>query len=64
MPHIIIIAGPNGAGKTTAAPALLGNALHIDHFVNADTIAQGLSGFAPEKAAIQAGKAMLKECII
>lgn len=59
MPHVIIIAGPNGAGKTTAAPALLGQALQIDHFVNADTIAAGLSAFAPEKAAIQAGKAML-----
>jgi predicted ABC-type ATPase len=59
MPHIIIIAGPNGAGKTTAAPGLLNKALHIDHFVNADTIAAGLSAFAPEKAAIQAGKAML-----
>jgi predicted ABC-type ATPase len=60
MPHIIIIAGPNGAGKTTAAPALLGAALQIDHFINADTIAAGLSAFAPEKAAIQAGKAMLE----
>lgn len=60
MPHVIIIAGPNGAGKTTAAPALLGKALQIDHFVNADTIAAGLSAFAPEKAAIQAGKAMLQ----
>ncbi len=59
MPHVIIIAGPNGAGKTTAASALLGQALQIDHFVNADTIAAGLSAFAPEKAAIQAGKAML-----
>jgi predicted ABC-type ATPase len=60
MPHVIIIAGPNGAGKTTVAPALLGKALQIDHFVNADTIAAGLSAFAPEKAAIQAGKAMLE----
>lgn len=60
MPHIIVIAGPNGAGKTTAAPALLGSALQIDHFVNADTIAAGLSAFAPEKVAIQAGKAMLE----
>lgn len=60
MPHVIIIAGPNGAGKTTAAPALLQQTLHVDHFVNADTIATGLSAYAPEKAAIQAGKAMLK----
>lgn len=60
MPHVIVIAGPNGAGKTTAAPELLGKQLQIDHFVNADTIAAGLSAFAPEKAAIQAGKAMLE----
>jgi predicted ABC-type ATPase len=60
MPHIVIIAGPNGAGKSTSAPALLDKALHIKHFVNADAIAAGLSAFAPEKAAIQAGKAMLK----
>lgn len=60
MPHVIIISGPNGAGKTTAAPALLQQALHVDHFVNADTIAAGLSAYAPEKAAIPAGKAMLR----
>jgi predicted ABC-type ATPase len=59
MPHVLVIAGPNGAGKTTAAPALLNEALQISHFVNADTIAAGLSAFAPEKAAIQAGRAML-----
>lgn len=60
MPHVIIISGPNGAGKTTSAPTLLNETLHVSHFVNADTIAQGLSAFAPEKAAIQAGRAMLK----
>ncbi len=60
MPQVIIIAGPDGAGKTTTAPVLLDKALRIDHFVNADTIAAGLSAFAPEKAAIQAGKAMLE----
>ena len=60
MPHVVVISGPNGAGKTTAAPALLNEALHVSHFVNADTIAQGLSAFAPEKAAIQAGRAMLQ----
>jgi len=59
MPHVIVIAGPNGAGKTTAAPFLLGKGLEISHFVNADTIAAGLSAFAPEKAVIPAGKAML-----
>lgn len=59
MPHLIIIAGPNGAGKSTAAPALLKDALHVDDFVNADVIAQGLCAYQPEKAAIQAGRIML-----
>lgn len=38
----------------------MNEALQVSHFVNADTIAQGLSAFAPEKAAMQAGRAMLK----
>ncbi len=59
MPHLIIIAGPNGAGKSTTAPALLKDALHVDNFVNADVIAQGLCAYQPEKAAIQAGRIML-----
>ena len=59
MPHLIIIAGPNGAGKSTAAPALLKEALHVDNFVNADVIAQGLCAYQPEKAAIKAGCIML-----
>ncbi len=59
MPHLVIIAGPNGAGKSTAAPALLKDALHMDNFVNADVIAQGLCAYQPEKAAIQAGRIML-----
>lgn len=59
MPHLIIIAGPNGAGKSTSAPALLKDALHVDNFVNADVIAQGLCAYQPEKAAIQAGRIML-----
>lgn len=59
MPNVFIIAGPNGTGKTTSAPALLNHTLKIDHFVNADAIAAGLSAFAPEKVAMQAGRAML-----
>ena len=34
--------------------------MHINDFVNADVIAQGLSAFQPEKAAIQAGRVMLE----
>lgn len=60
MSHLIIIAGQNGASKTTTAPALLDKALQVDAFVNADTIAQGLSAFQPEKEAIEAGRIMLK----
>jgi predicted ABC-type ATPase len=58
-PSVVIIAGPNGAGKTTAAPLLLHAALGVTEFVNADAIAQGLSGFAPERVAVAAGRAML-----
>ncbi len=60
MPHVVVIAGPNGAGKSTIAPYLLRDSLGVSEFVNADTIAQGLSAFSPEKTAISAGKIMLK----
>jgi len=59
MPNVVVIAGPNGAGKSTVAPALPGEYLAIGEFVNADVIARGLSGFDPERAAIQAGRVML-----
>lgn len=58
-PNVIVLAGPNGAGKTTASPEILRAALHVGQFVNADVIAQGLSGFMPESAAIEAGRIML-----
>ncbi len=44
MPLTVVLAGPNGAGKSTCAPYLLKDALAVDEFVNADTIAQGLFG--------------------
>jgi len=59
MPNVIVIAGPNGAGKSTFAPALLRDTLHILEYVNADTIAEGLSAFAPEDASFEAGRVML-----
>jgi len=60
MPHVIVIAGANGAGKSTVAPYLLRDKLGVSEFVNADTLAQGLSAFAPETVAISAGKIMLR----
>ena len=59
-PNLYIIAGPNGAGKTTASFNLLPDVLHCPNFVNADEIARGLSPFAPETVAIQAGRIMLQ----
>lgn len=59
--RIIIIAGPNGAGKTTFAEEFLPKEGELPDFINADLIARGLSPFAPEKVAIQAGRIMLEE---
>jgi predicted ABC-type ATPase len=59
-PSVVILGGPNGAGKSTAAPKLLRGALRVDEFVNADTLAQGLSAFRPEAAAVEAGRVMLR----
>lgn len=58
---IIIIAGPNGAGKTTFARSFLPAEAKCPYFVNADLIAAGLSPFAPEAAAVKAGRLMLQE---
>ena len=60
-PKIIIIAGPNGAGKTTFAREFLPSEAGCPVFVNADLIAAGLSPFAPEMVAFQAGRVMLNE---
>jgi predicted ABC-type ATPase len=59
-PKIIAIAGPNGAGKSTLAPFLLRDAFGLMDYVNADTIAEGLSAFQPESAAIEAGRIMIQ----
>ena len=58
-PRVIVIAGPNGAGKLTLAPVLLRDKLDVPDYVNADTIAQGLSAFSPEEQAFAAGRIML-----
>lgn len=59
-PRAIILGGINGAGKTTASRALLADTLKVMSFVNADVIAQGLSGFSVEEVAIEAGRVMLE----
>jgi predicted ABC-type ATPase len=59
--RVIIIAGPNGAGKTTFARSFLPEEAGLPHFINADAIAAGLAAFAPETAAIRAGRLMLDE---
>jgi predicted ABC-type ATPase len=58
-PNVVVIAGANGSGKSTLAPSLLRDYAFITEFVNADTIAQGLSGFDAESVAFQAGRIML-----
>src|SRR5262245_38630397 len=57
-PTVIVLAGPNGAGKTTSSKSLLAETLGVFTYVNADVIAQGLAGVAPETAALEAGRIM------
>ena len=58
-PNVIILAGPNGAGKSTISQELFGGAADRPHYVNADTIARGLSAFRSEELALEAGRIML-----
>lgn len=58
--RVIIIAGPNGAGKTTFAVEFLPQEAGCPVFINADLIAQGLSPFRPEAAAVRAGRIVLE----
>ena len=59
-PNVVVLAGPNGAGKSTLAPLLLAGTLDVREFVNADTIAAGLSPYNPEAVAFAAGRIMLR----
>jgi predicted ABC-type ATPase len=61
QPLCIIIGGPNGAGKTTFARQFLPKDAGIVHFVNADSIAAGLSPLQPGLAAQAAGRLYLAE---
>lgn len=60
-PVIYLIAGPNGVGKTTFAREFLPKEVKCVRFMNADEIARGLSPFAPEAAALRAGRVVLGE---
>lgn len=48
-------------GKTTFARKFLPRYADCKNFVNADLIAQGMAPFAPETAALRAGKLTLSE---
>ena len=60
-PRCVIIGGPNGAGKTTFATDFLPRERGIQHFVNADLIAAGLSPLAPALAQSAAARLFLRE---
>ncbi len=60
MANLYIIGGCNGAGKTTASYTILPEMLNCKEFVNADSIATGLSPFKPESVAFEAGRIMLQ----
>jgi len=59
MANLYIIAGCNGAGKTTASLSFLPEMLNCHEFVNADSIAAGLSPLQPDTVAFEAGRIML-----
>jgi predicted ABC-type ATPase len=59
QPQVLVLAGPNGAGKTTFAREYLTHEADCPVFIDA-VIAAGLSPFAPERAAVRAGRLMLE----
>lgn len=61
--NLYIIAGSNGAGKTTFARTFLPKYVKCPRFVNPDLLASGLSPFAPELAARQAGRLVMEQIV-
>jgi predicted ABC-type ATPase len=59
--ELYVIAGPNGAGKTTFARTFLPKYADCKSFINADLIAQGMSPFSSEAAAVRAGRLVLSK---
>jgi predicted ABC-type ATPase len=60
VPLVAVVAGPNGAGKSTTASSLLRDSFQISEFINADTIAAGISAFRPASVTIAAGRVMIE----
>lgn len=58
---IHIVAGPDGSGKTTFAYSFVLPRGNGSFFINADTVAAGLSPNHSENAAFQAGRFVLSE---
>ena len=58
-PNLIIVAGPNGAGKSTVAEFLLSNQ-SLDHYVNADVTARGMTSTEEGGSGISAGGILLE----
>lgn len=59
-PSVILLAGPNGAGKSTISQRLFDGWPTKIHYVNADTIAKGLSAHYFDDFAFEAGRFMLE----
>jgi predicted ABC-type ATPase len=57
--QIEIVAGPNGSGKSTFAKAFFKLQNGHSRFINADSIATGLSAGNEQQAAFRAGRVML-----
>jgi predicted ABC-type ATPase len=60
-PRFVLLAGPNGSGKSTVAPYVIRDIWRISRFLNADTIARGLSAFDVDLAAVSAGRVLIEE---
>ena len=61
QPTCWIVAGPNGAGKTTFALRYLPDVANCRNFINADSIAAGLSPLAPGTRLRAASRLFLEE---
>lgn len=57
----MLLGGPNGSGKSTVAPYVVRDIWGIRRFLNADTIARGLSAFDVDLAAVSAGRVLIAE---